>query len=298
MVASCAVLMLVAGCSRDSGGDSLPIPEITATSTQAATTAPSTVASTVPPTSTAASSTAPTTAPATTSVAPPTIPTPTTTPVATAAPTTAPPTPACPALTPLPDGSVESASNLVDVDVDGVTDTVRTYATSASPGAGDWHVRVELASGGGSDLALADDPAPGQVAVLGGAYVGSNVEPGPQGPRPAIFVTTGAGASASVVSLFRLDGCELVPMTDATFVVGAGVTHAENLRCDGVAGTSVLAYQQIELNADGVTFDVTDTGYTRDGNALVVYGAGPQTSNQATFPDVATLIDCPGVDHP
>ena len=87
-------------------------------------------------------------------------------------------------------------------------------------------------------------------------------------------------------------------MTDATFVVGAGVTHAENLRCDGVAGTSVLAYQQIELNPDGATFDVTDTGYTRTDNALVVYGAGPQTSNQATMPDVATLIDCPGVDHP
>jgi hypothetical protein len=204
---------------------------------------------------------------------------------------------------PIAPGAVESASALIDVDDDGVSDVVRTYATSAAPVAGDWHVRVELGVGGGVDVALPDDPAPGAVKVLGGTYVGSNVEPGPGGMRPVVFIATGAGASASVVTLFRFDACSLVTMTlggtgEASFTVGAGVTHAENLRCDGVAGTAVLAYEQIELNADGVTFDVTDTGYTRSGNDLVVFGSGPQVTNQPTMPAVATLIDCTDVEHP
>ena len=81
--------------------------------------------------------------------------------------TTAPPTPtvaptACPALPALPGGSVESASKLIDVDIDGATDTVRTYATSASPVAGDWHVRVELAGGGGADWRSLTTPPPGR----------------------------------------------------------------------------------------------------------------------------------------
>ena len=106
--------------------------------------------------------------------------------------------------------------HLVDVDADGVTDTIRTYSVDDSPAAGDWHVRVELAAGGGADVALPDDPAPGAAKVLGATYVGSNVEPGPEGPRPAIFVTVGAGASASIISLMRLDGCSLVVMGGAT----------------------------------------------------------------------------------
>jgi hypothetical protein len=186
---------------------------------------------------------------------------------------------------PFPAGAVESASKLIDVDADGVTDTVRTYSVGPTPGAGAWHIRVELAAGGGADYTVPTDPAPAAVKLLGATYVGSTVEPGPGGMRPVIFVTTGAGASASIVTLFRFDGCSLVPMSvgassEASFAVGGGVTHAENLRCEGVAGTSLLVYQQIQLNADGVTFDVTDTAYTRTGNDLSVYGAGPQTTNR------------------
>ena len=190
-------------------------------------------------------------------------------------------------------------ARLVDVDADGLNDTVRTYSVDGSPSAGDWHVRVELAAGGGIDLGLPDDPAPGAVKMLGGAYVGSNVEPGPGGRRPALFVTTGAGASASIVTLFRVDGCAIVKMGGgAEFAVGAGVLHAQNLRCEGVAGTSLLVYEEIATNDGGVSFDVTDTAYTRSANDLVVYGAGAQTSNVAAMPAVPTLIDCSGVDHP
>jgi hypothetical protein len=221
----------------------------------------------------------------------------TTEPATTAATTTLAPG-ACAALPSMPAGSVESSSALIDVDVDGATDTVRTYAVDDAPTAGDWHVRIELAAGGGADVALPDDPAPGSVEVLGGTYIGSNVEPGPEGPRPAIFLVVGAGASTSLITLMRLDGCSPVVMGNAAFAVGAGVTHAAALRCEGVAGTSLLVEQRSELNGDGVTFDVTDTAYTRAGVDLVVYGAGPITTNQPSIPVAPKLIDCPGVADP
>ena len=286
VVLGVAAVLLVAGCSRDEKLTELTTDSTTSTSTTSTTS--TTVAATKPTTTTVAS---------TTTVAPTTIAESTTVPVTEPPTTTLAPT-ACPSLALLPAGSVESASKLVDADLDGLTDTVRSYALNGAPVAGDWHLRVELAAGGGVDVALPDDPAPGAVKILGGAYVGSTVEPGLGGTRPALFVTTGAGASASTVTLFRLDGCALVPMGAGSFTVGAGVTHGSNLRCDGTAGTSVLAYQDWALNADGVTFDVTDTGYTRNVNDLVIFGSGPQTTNQPAPPATATLIDCADVDHP
>jgi hypothetical protein len=288
-------VVALAGCKRN---DEITIGSTVVTSTSVA-----------PSTSVVESTT---TAVVTTTVAPATTPAPTTAP-ATTAPATAPTTDAattttlapgaCPSLPSLPAGSVEASSKLIDVDADGASDTVRSYSVGVAPAAGSWHVRVELAVGGGVDLTVPEDPAPAAVKVLGGTYVGSDVEPGPGGLRPVIFVTTGAGASASIVTLFRLDGCNLVRMTvggagEASFGLGGGVAHAESLRCEGVAGTLLLVDEQIMLNADGVTFDVTDTAYTRTLDDLVVYGAGPQTTNVPAMPTVTKLIDCPNVDVP
>ncbi len=291
-VGSVVALALV-GCSRDPDVlEPTGTPVISVESTTTSTTSTSTTIAVTTTTLGVPVTEPPTTIADTTTIAP------TTEAPTTEAPTTTLASGACPAPAALPGGWVESASKLVDVDIDGVTDTVRTYSVNGAPVAGDWHLRVELAAGGGADLALPDDPAPGAAKILGGSYVGSNVEPGPGGLRPALFVTTGAGASASVVSLFRLDGCALVAMGTGSFAVGAGVTHGSNLRCEGVAGTSVLAYQDWALNADGLTFDVTDTGYTRTVNDLTVFGSGPQVTNLPAPPAVATLIDCPDVDHP
>ena len=66
----------------------------------------------------------------------------------------------------------------------------------------------------------------------------------------------------------------------AAFPVGATVTHTESLRCDGTAGADGAGLHPGLANADGVTFDVTETGYARDGNNLVVFGAGSITSNE------------------
>jgi hypothetical protein len=291
------VLVVVSGCARD---DQLSSPLVstplststtssTSTSTTTTTAAPATTAPAAPATSAApaASTAPPATGPATT--AEPTL-----------VPTTEPSSGAeCTTLAALPGDATETANKSIDVDADGAPDVVRTYSVGAAPVAGDWHLRIELATGQGVDLALPDDPAPGAIVVLGGTYIGSDVEPGPGGMAPAIFVKTGAGASSSIISLFRLDECTLVAMGGGTpFPVGASATHSESLRCEGVAGTMLLTFHQAQLSGDGVTYEVIDTGYTRDGDDLAVYGAGPQTTNEPTLPPVTTLIDCPGIDQP
>lgn len=297
-VAAALVVMLM-GCARDdqlsSPLVSTPLALSTTPSTSTTLPAPSTTAppdTTVPPAPDTSAPVATTTAPPPTS--PPATPPPTIVPE-----TTAPASADCTSLAAMPADAVETGNKMIDVDADGAPDVVRSYSVGAAPAAGDWHLRVELATGEGIDIALPDDPAPGSVAVLGGTYIGSDVDPGPGGLRPAIFVKTGAGASTSIISLFRLADCTLVAMGGGTpFPVGASVTDAESLGCEGVAGTLLLTFHQAQLSGDGVNYEVVDTGYTRDGDDLVVYGAGPQTSSSPTLPAVTSLIDCPGIDQP
>ena len=96
----------------------------------------------------------------------------------------------------------------------------------------------------------------------------------------------------------QLAGCVLNAMGNATFALGAGVNHTATLRCEGVAGTSLLVEQATKLDPDHATFDVTDTAYTRSGIDLVVSGSGPITTNQPSTPVASRLIDCSGVDEP
>jgi len=52
----------------------------------------------------------------------------------------------CTSLPGLPADAAETANKSIDVDADGAPDTVRTYSVGAAPVAGDWHLRVELAT--------------------------------------------------------------------------------------------------------------------------------------------------------
>ena len=285
-VASMVVLALgVSACSRDDASTSTS--STSSTSTSSSTSVPATTTSSATTTTTTTSLAAATT---TSSAA-----TTTTSLAATTTTTTLPPG-ACGALGVLAPGIIESAAQLIDVDADGFADTVRSYTVSASPVAGDWHLRVELAAGGGVDLALPFDPAPAGVTVLGGSYIGSNVDPGPTGARPAIFVTVGAGASASAVALYRLVGCALLPVTGGEFVVGGGVMHTEHLRCEGVAGTSLLVYVTTQYDDVAALHEIIQTAYTRSDNTLTAFGV-PAIATSPTLP-VNDLIDNCGVDSP
>jgi len=194
----------------------------------------------------------------------------------------------------VPPDAQGSGARQADVDDDGHDDLVTTYSVG-TPGPGSWHLRVELHAGGGAEYTLPEDPGPAPFQVVGTAYVGSNVEPGAGGRRPAIFAWVDSGASAKVVALYRLDGCQLVPMTSpnggpANFVAGGSIGHQEGARCEGVAGTSLLV-EVLSEAADGGGFAVTERAYTRDGNALQVYGQ-PSVTNSAGPPAEAGRINC------
>lgn len=294
-----AALALTA-CTSDATSSSSSTTSTSSTTTTTATTT-STVPTTVAPTTTTAATT--TLAP-TTTVAPTTTTTlaTTTTVAPTTTTTTTVPGTACPALPALPAGAIETGVEVIDADADGLADTVRSYASSSSPGAGDWHLRVELAAGGGSDVTVPFDPMPAGVTVIGGTYIGSTVDPGPEGQRPMVFATVGAGASASIVGLYRLSGCDLVEVqnasfaTHAQFAVGASVMHSEGLRCEGVAGTSLLVYIETMFDDSTMEHDIVETAYTRDGNDLVVYGT-PVSYSSPDLPSGGGLDTC-GVTMP
>ena len=195
----------------------------------------------------------------------------------------------------MPADATETSNKPIDVDADGVPDIVRTYSSAPRrwPATG---------TSGSSSLPARESTSPcpttrrrARSVVLGGTYIGSDVEPGPEGPRPAIFVKTGAGASTSIISLFRLSGCTLLAMGGGTpFPVGAAATHSES--CDARGSPApCCSFQQAQLSGDGVTYEVIDTGYTRDGDDLAVYGGGPQHHQSADAARCTTTDRLPGL---
>ncbi len=206
----------------------------------------------------------------------------------------------CAVLGALPAGAARVRTLSADLDGDGAADTVTSYAVGTRPGAGDWHLRVSFAAGGGSDTAVAEDPAPGEVRVLGAVVLGAGSEPGGETARPVLFVLTGSGASARTVGLYRVDGCDLLPMVDragrqASFLVGASVGHQEGLRCENAGDGSTLVEVQSAPNpASG--YDVTRRTYTRDGNQLVVLGNGVTRTEPDAPAESGRIVDCGAVD--
>jgi hypothetical protein len=190
--------------------------------------------------------------------------------------------------------SLSSAAG--DVDADGTPDEVTAYAATSDPGEGDWHLRVDFGGGGGSDLTLTDNPAPGAVRVLGTAPIGPDEDPTPGGSRPTMFVWTGSGASARTIGLFWVDGCELTSVTleggPASFVVGASVGHQEGLRCEAVAGATVIVEVLSEPDASGTGHNVTARAYTRAGQELVPHGEVQQTVSEAPPPEAGQILGC------
>ena len=206
------------------------------------------------------------------------------------------PQPDCAQLAPLGPAAVESSSYTADLDADGLSDRVSSYAVGPAPAPGDWHLRVSFGAGGGSDLVVADNPAPGRVAVLGSAALGPQAQPGPGEGRPALFVWTGSGASSRSIGLYRVDGCDLVALLSAEggpvgFVVGASLGHQEGLRCAVVDGQHVVI--EILSQASPVSgYEVTTRAYGGAGNELSVQGAAVQTTSAGPPPEGGQIVGC------
>lgn len=215
--------------------------------------------------------------------------------VTTAAPTTATAaastgaalTEGCGELEAVPAGASSIVRREEDLDVDGRADVVTTYAAVERPGRGDWRLRVELGRGGGSELVVAEDPAPGAVTVLGSARLGLVAQ-----AEPVLFVWTSSGASARSVTLFALDGCQLSPLTrqsggEATFLVGGSAAHQEGVRCDTTDDGNVVTEITSEAVAGG--YEIIEQTFTKTGNTLTVAPSTRQVL--ATPPPEAGRID-------
>ena len=172
-------------------------------------------------------------------------------------------------------GEVTEAAS--DVDGDGGDDQIRSHPTGAEA----WHLEVELARGGGAVLDIVGFGGP--VGVIGGADVDGD-------GADEVWARTGAGASATIVGLFRLDGCDLQQVTVPTgelanLPVGGSVGTSSGVECtdDGEVLTHTASYV-----GDGSEdrYEVTTVAYELDGTRLV---EGDQTTTEVAGDDPELL---------
>jgi hypothetical protein len=146
-----------------------------------------------------------------------------------------------------------------DVDGDGTTDQLTSYFS-----AGEWHLRVALAAGGGADVPLAA-AGDGVVNVLGGTDLDGHA-------GEEMLVSIGAVENGTLVAMFRYRDCGLVRLlgpdgAPAAFPVGATDTQANGLRC---SPPEVLLLQG--TSSDGNAFTTTDVTLRLEGDRFVEVG--------------------------
>jgi hypothetical protein len=197
----------------------------------------------------------------------------TTTTVATT--TTAPP--ACPAVEPVA-GASDVVEYPADVDGDGAPDRVRTERTD--PAAEEWLLTVELAAGGGSQEEIPGDGI-AAVTIIGGHDLDGD-------GADELWVRVGAGAYATILGLFRLDGCDLERLTDVP--IGSSLGSAIGAECGGtVPGAVLTTYGGNRDPADDLAFEITTTEYALEGDELVAVRE-ETTSVPADDPDFQRYI--------
>ncbi|MGH9086467.1 MAG: hypothetical protein ACRDYW_13545 [Acidimicrobiales bacterium] len=159
----------------------------------------------------------------------------------------------------LPDDASDLEEGAGDVDGDGRVDELRSYRTADG-----WHVQVELASGGGADLSAGLTDA-GGFGVIGGADVDGD-------GADEVWARTGAGASAVIVGLARLDGCSLTRVAlesgeAADFPAGGSVGTAAGLEC-AATDPSAHVTTYTASNTGDTTYTVEVVEHRLDGNVL------------------------------
>ncbi len=176
--------------------------------------------------------------------------------------------PACPEAD-LPTNTAALSEAGGDVDGDGRADVLSTYLVDDA----EWHLHVELARGGGADVAL-DAFASEAVTVLGGADVDGD-------GADEIWARTGAGASATILGLARFANCTLTQVTfiggrPAEFAIGGSVGTASGLACEVDDDVEVVPDAHLTAftatNSGDDQYEIEATGYTLDGAVLVRTG--------------------------
>jgi hypothetical protein len=160
-----------------------------------------------------------------------------------------------------PAGATQVTTAAGDVDGDGQDDVLASYVL----GDAEAHVQVSLAAGGGDDAVVSTFSGTPAVSVLGGADVDGD-------GADEVWLRTGFGASASIVGLARVTGCQLAQVTWAggdpvELAVGGGVGSASGVACDGRGDADLTAYSA--NSDDGTEYDITATDYALEGTTLV-----------------------------
>jgi hypothetical protein len=170
--------------------------------------------------------------------------------------TSAAPAAACPAGPAVAAGATDTTNAPGDFDGDGKPDRLSTYRIA---GAGTWHVRADLASGGSAEAEL---PAGAQgVKAVGGAKLDV-------GGGDAAFAVVGTGAAGSNVGLYVLQSCKLVRATlaggaPAEFPVGSSATTRSGIACQ-VPGLVVYS----ATTTDGQAYAASSVSYLLVGGLL------------------------------
>jgi hypothetical protein len=164
-----------------------------------------------------------------------------------------------------------------DFDGDDVRDHLLAYAKLDAAGRpSQWHIRIVLATGDTTDLALANTPDwIGPNGLVARRAVDANRDGRDEG-----FVSSTGGASNDAYNLFGLAGCQVRQVRVAgsgplRFLVGASAGHAEGFNCQGTDrhGRRLLTLWSVE-RADqqpdgGSAYTYTKTSYRWVGSALV-----------------------------
>ena len=191
-----------------------------------------------------------------------------------------------------PASTVRATQGRADVDGDGTDDTVTVYGTGTDAAPGPWYVAVDVGGAiGRRQVVIADadpDDANQNIRYLGVAEAGG---------APVVFAVVGSGASATIVGLFQLVGCDLVRVQTptkslVTFTIGGTVTHLNGARCRGGHDLELLQ----ALSDDGTTYSGS--------SAVAVVAVGALTAEPpTTVASIASAdlpayggLDCPGVE--
>ncbi len=211
--------------------------------------------------------------PASSSTQPPAVTATTSAPTSTAAITST--TVAC-ALAPIAASANSVTSKPGDFDGNGAADTLRAYQLGA-----EWRLRVELAGGGGADIAVPGVAPVSALKALGGYNIDANL-------RDEAFAVVGSGASTAIIGLWTFANCQLTRVTvgsqPAEFPVGATVQNQSGLSC--VQGTAIQALKA-QLAPSGTMFNVQRMVYDLVGNTLVLGNTPPLAALAPGDPNLA-----------
>jgi hypothetical protein len=184
-------------------------------------------------------------------------------------------TPACDAIEPAA-GQPDLVDTTADVDGDGEPDHLRSYRAGGEAPGTTFAVQVELAAGGGASLELPGDGVT-TVEVLGGADVDRDGD-------AEIWARTGAGASATIISLLTFEDCALAPVTIAAggraeFPIGGSVGTTAGLECGSIVDPEAHLVVYSASNVAGDEYEVTATKYRLAGTVLSASSSEPEVGN-------------------